>query len=237
MNSKSIFFIISFCFIFFSGFCQYYGDEKISSENLKQWVVGSTLEYSKTYHFGFSEGECDVRVIIDKDLVVVQIMESSFSSDGAQLINHYRTLTDTRIEGTKFFSKETDGEFMKYSNGDSFHAGLLLYKPWTEEFAEGGEFGSVYPDDEVYLNGKYPEASLRLLQDEDFKNLTKQQLKIMRNEIFARYGYIFRSGGSMEKYFNQQNWYKPQHADVNGFLTIIEKKNIQLIRKKEKGSE
>jgi YARHG domain-containing protein len=55
----------------------------------------------------------------------------------------------------------------------------------------------------------------------------------MRNEIFARYGYIFRPGGKMEKYFQSQSWYQPNAADVNSFLTEIELQNIETIRKLE----
>ena len=55
----------------------------------------------------------------------------------------------------------------------------------------------------------------------------------MRNEIFARYGYIFKEGGEMEKYFKSQDWYTPEHKNVNDFLTEIEKENLKLIREVE----
>ncbi len=41
------------------------------------------------------------------------------------------------------------------------------------------------------LAGKYPETYLRKLTDDDLKNKSKQELRLMRNEIFACYGYIF----------------------------------------------
>ena len=52
----------------------------------------------------------------------------------------------------------------------------------------------------------------------------------MRNEIFARYGYIFNSGGEMEAYFKKQDWYSAHHSDVNNFLTELEKENIKQIK-------
>jgi hypothetical protein len=55
----------------------------------------------------------------------------------------------------------------------------------------------------------------------------------MRNEIFARYGYKFKSGGEMDKYFKSQDWYSGQHDNVNDFLTELEKENIKLIRQIE----
>ncbi len=77
--------------------------------------------------------------------------------------------------------------------------------------------------------GIYPQASLRLLKDDDLKGLSKSDLRIMRNEIFARYGYIFRTT-QMKNYFEKQSWYKPAHADVTNRLTELEKQNIQLIQ-------
>jgi hypothetical protein len=57
-------------------------------------------------------------------------------------------------------------------------------------------------------------------------------LKLMRNEIFARYGYIFRNA-ELKSHFTEQSWYKPVSADVTTQLTEIEKKNTDLIRRQE----
>ncbi len=79
------------------------------------------------------------------------------------------------------------------------------------------------------LKGKYIIASERYLIDDDLRNLSKNELKIMRNEIFARHGYIFKKNGQMDKYFSRQKWYNPQHKDVKSLLTQIEKENIKMI--------
>ena len=60
--------------------------------------------------------------------------------------------------------------------------------------------------------------------------MTSDQLSIMRNEIYARYGYTFRKKGEMDTYFNNQSWYQSQHQNVNSFLTAIERYNIALIK-------
>lgn len=78
------------------------------------------------------------------------------------------------------------------------------------------------------VSGRFPEASLRYLTADDLNSLSKYNLKIMRNEIFARYGYIFQTE-DMRDYFNRQSWYTPRYNDVNSFLTKIEKANIDLI--------
>jgi hypothetical protein len=82
------------------------------------------------------------------------------------------------------------------------------------------------------LNGKYTFASERYLDHADLMNLSKYELRIMRNEIFARYGYIFKTD-EMRNYFSNQSWYTPQFDDVTNMLTPIEKANVELIKKYE----
>ena len=82
------------------------------------------------------------------------------------------------------------------------------------------------------IPGDYPEASSRYLSDNDLKGLSKHSLRIMRNEIFARYGYIFKTD-AMRSHFIRQSWYTPKYNDVNSLLTPIEKANINLIKSYE----
>jgi len=81
-------------------------------------------------------------------------------------------------------------------------------------------------------NGVYPQGSQRLLTLAELTGVSKSDLQIMRNEIFARHGYIFKSA-DMKKYFAQQNWYRPMYSDINSMLTEIEKKNVEMIKKHE----
>lgn len=83
------------------------------------------------------------------------------------------------------------------------------------------------------IPGKYPLASVRLLTPADLRGKTREDLLIMRNEIFARHFYRFQ-GEKMAAYFSSQNWYTPLHDDVSPKLTDLEKKNIELIRRFER---
>ena len=85
------------------------------------------------------------------------------------------------------------------------------------------------------LDGKYTNASNYFLGEDDLINLSKNELKVMRNEIFARYGYIFREGGEMNDYFKNQEWYTPRYKNVNSKITDLEKFNIQIIKSYEDG--
>jgi hypothetical protein len=84
--------------------------------------------------------------------------------------------------------------------------------------------------------GQYPQASQRLLKENDVNNLMKEELEAMRNEIFARHGYCFKRK-NMRELFEDKDWYIPNTVDVKKDLTDIEKKNIALIKRFEKYAE
>lgn len=79
----------------------------------------------------------------------------------------------------------------------------------------------------------FPQASDRYLTSADLYGRSQWDLKIMRNEIFARHGYIFQTD-EMRDYFSNKSWYSPKYYDVNNMLSDVEKENIALIKKFEK---
>jgi hypothetical protein len=84
--------------------------------------------------------------------------------------------------------------------------------------------------------GEDPQASSRLLKAEDVNNLLKDELRHMRNEIYARHGYSFKLK-EVRKMFESQDWYMPVSLDVRKNLTPIEVKNEKLIKNFEKYAE
>ena len=85
--------------------------------------------------------------------------------------------------------------------------------------------------------GKYPEASLRHLKINDFKGKSKSELRLMRNEMFARHGYIF-STEDIQNYFEKQSWYHGNITDGDEVymkrFSDIERRNIHFIKLFEK---
>jgi hypothetical protein len=81
--------------------------------------------------------------------------------------------------------------------------------------------------------GEFPQSSQRLLKAKDVENMMKEDLEFMRNEIFARHGFCFKKK-HLRQQFEMQDWYVPNTVDIRGFLTDIEKKNIELIKRYEK---
>jgi hypothetical protein len=91
-------------------------------------------------------------------------------------------------------------------------------------------FASDFKIDEINYpsDGDYLFASFELLDSTFLSKYSKKELRLIRNEIFARYGYIFKSE-DLISYFQGKSWYKPKRKNVDHLLTEREKKNIELI--------
>ena len=79
----------------------------------------------------------------------------------------------------------------------------------------------------------YDIACKRLLREYDIIGLSKKELRIMRNWIYARHGYSFRSQ-DLINYFSKFEWYQPKYTEFPfNLLTDIEQRNIELIKRYE----
>lgn len=78
----------------------------------------------------------------------------------------------------------------------------------------------------------YPELSTRRWSKSELQGKSKSELRIMRNEIFAAYGYQFKSK-DLREHFRKRGIYGHM-SDVNAFLSAIELDNIDLIREVER---
>ena len=76
----------------------------------------------------------------------------------------------------------------------------------------------------------YHISGSRKLTEEDVKGKTSHELRIMRNEIYARHGYIFKDP-ILRDYFIQKSWYKPTTISVT--FNDIEEYNVRFIQQYE----
>lgn len=63
--------------------------------------------------------------------------------------------------------------------------------------------------------------------------VTKAQLRIIRNTIFAQYGYRFRSK-ELQAHFGRFSWYKPRKVNIGQALTATDKANLKLLKRVER---
>lgn len=90
-------------------------------------------------------------------------------------------------------------------------------------------------DDSVGNDYILPDSSKRKLKKSDLKGLSKEELRIARNEIYARHGRRFNDK-QLQKYFDNQSWYEGTVAADDfseDVLNSIEKKNAAFIKQFE----
>jgi len=111
----------------------------------------------------------------------------------------------------------------------------VTFKEVPEYYEEEGKVDSfintVYraASEKVYeLN-----ASTKKLSEKDVKDLRKLDLEILRNTVFARHGYSFKSR-VVRQFFDQVDWYVPLTDNIERDLTALEKENIKLLTRFEK---
>lgn len=79
------------------------------------------------------------------------------------------------------------------------------------------------------------DSDTRYLTDEDLRGLSSWELKIARNEIYARRGRLFNDS-SLQNYFDSCSWYNgyisPNNFNENS-LNKIEQYNVKMIKKYE----
>lgn len=79
---------------------------------------------------------------------------------------------------------------------------------------------------------KYEFLREREMTYADVEGKSAEELRLMRNYIFARRGYIFESE-DLKEYFEQFSWYVPLYYDVTPRLSDIEKYNVNFIKEYE----
>ncbi|ASS48256.1 MAG: hypothetical protein A3D31_19080 [Candidatus Fluviicola riflensis] len=129
----------------------------------------------------------------------------------------------------EYYSIAADGKVTSLGNGlFPMTAAIILTK---EHFK--GCFSRGMDDEEAITSEIYDEdmGGIPINIYTDHVSLT--DLAYMRNEIYARHGMKF-TDESLTAVFKSFKWYKPKRTNVNGLLTPIEKKNLQLIQQLEK---
>ena len=60
----------------------------------------------------------------------------------------------------------------------------------------------------------------KAIDQKDIQVQSLEELRITRNEIFAKHGYIFKSE-DLANHFSTKDWYEPKYDDVNHLSQIF----------------
>ncbi|WP_299384983.1 YARHG domain-containing protein [uncultured Lacinutrix sp.] len=234
MKLKKLLFLL--LLVSLNAFSQILAGEEINENNLSSWHVNNIDEYEGIYAIGFSEAEAELTVAIHNNLICVQLKSGDWLTENEQTVGwrtSYLNYTNIKIDGNKFYSDETNGEFVIYKIGNKMIKCLKLNIPPVQTGTDNQyEIARRFSIGEI-TTGKHIKTKFEVSSPEYLMSLSLVELKIMRNEIFARYGYTFKKGGAMHIYFNEQDWYKAEFNNVDAFITAIEKLNIAEIKKIE----
>ncbi|MCU5460742.1 YARHG domain-containing protein [Bacillus cereus] len=167
------------------------------------------------------------------------------NAPGATLYVNQKPVTALAGEEIKWGPVATDGSATIYleRNGESGRettkvetvTALSSYNlPFKKESTEKTVVYNVTPPSTtryVYNGFIFPDSDIRKLTSTDLTYVSKEQLKIARNEIYARHGHIFQTK-DMQAYFSKQSWYR-ENPYFTGKLTDIESYNVELIKSRE----
>ena len=151
-------------------------------------------------------------------------------------------LTEDKLAGLSILELRILREEFYARRGKKFDApGIRDYFNWRDWYKPAKNQKlvklSLIEQKNVDLLAAY-EAKLReklstdLITDETLGFLFAEDLRVLRNEIYARRGRIFKDI-NLQKYFAAQAWYKPEPEFKDDMLNEIEIKNLAVIREAE----
>ena len=91
-------------------------------------------------------------------------------------------------------------------------------------------------DEEEYI---LPYSDSCYLSEEDIEGLSAKELRLARNEIYARHGRKFKDK-TLQKYFDGKSWYEGEYEPdefQETWLSLLERKNAAFLLAKEKGKK
>lgn len=106
----------------------------------------------------------------------------------------------------------------------------------TPTEVSGSKGGESKPNTNASSDGYiFKDSDKTYLMEDDVRDLSKEQLGLARNEIFARHGYVF-TGDEYKKYFSSKSWYvpNPSYDGSDSTLNQYEIANYQILQAWEK---
>jgi hypothetical protein len=154
-------------------------------------------------------------------------------------------LTEDKLAGLNILELRILREEFYARHGKKFDApGIAEYFTWRDWYKPAKDQKSVklnkIEQQNVDLLAAY-ESRVRErlatdpLKDDTLGDMFAEDLKVLRNEIYARHGRVFKDP-ELQKYFEQQPWYKANPDFKDDQLNEIEAANLAKIKKAEESA-
>ncbi len=112
-----------------------------------------------------------------------------------------------------------------------------VYSSYLSTSQSGSGSGSGSSTSSSYI---LPDSNSRYYSRSELASLSASELRLARNEIYARHGRLFNDS-SLQEYFNNKTWYSGTvdaatfDANINSYLNEYELANLLLIIELENG--
>ena len=144
------------------------------------------------------------------------------------------------FDGTKAIGEYDDdgwgnhGYITLYFDDDAIYMSISAEGNGGWNMAMTNERCIPFEDDAEYTSSEYlfPSDS-QYITTADLAGRSQQEVTLIRNEIYARHGYIFKSQ-DIQNYFAEKSWYYPNQYFDESLLNAVEKSNIDTIIAYEK---
>lgn len=221
---------------------EYVKVDSVSVDSLENVTQLGVYPYEKDKYGIFISGGM---AKYNKITFVYEISNSSISELSSASGYNYCEAIDVDNDG--FYEIESHqvantNDFGRYSNADiplikqiykvnSSGKNLVLFKSEKLQLSSSTFNNNVFTLSDGYI---FTDSNSRYLTDNELSSLTREQLELARNEIFARYGYIFTTQ-KFKTYFESKSWYipNPNYKGEEEILNDFEKANCKIIKKWE----
>jgi hypothetical protein len=170
------------------------------------YIIGT----GKTWDNNILEGE----IVFDHSKLASNEFRVNFTDEYQERIKPIKIM---KYEDSLIFS------FSNYKPPKDMTLGLNFYPFWCDPYKSSSP--KVYIDDsenQVELTRHYHDFLVRL-KEQGIK------LSLVKNEILARHGYIFKDG-KLDNYFRSKPWYNPRTNFAFSDLNTYEQRTIKIIR-------
>jgi len=165
--------------------------------------------------------------------IVTIIMGKVFGVGSENSRNYMNEDYSYNDQYTQEYLEANDYEYNEYD--DEYDENYTDY-----DIDNSSEYTAEYEDESWNDMSEYilPYSDYEYVEQEQLKRLSKEELRIARNEIFARHGRIFNDD-ALRAYFESKSWYYPEFepdefdSQMESILNEVEKENVQLIKKEE----
>jgi len=138
--------------------------------------------------------------------------------------------------GEKFYNGVWDAHYrpISFYENDEFVAGANVDIETGELLSNILGYVDIHDDENYSGDNSYivPDSDTRRLTKSELEGFSSNTLALIRNEIYARHGYVFQKQ-KYRDYFGSKLWYYPDPDFDGSGLNSIETYNVELIKSME----